>query len=91
MFGGAVADQRAAFIVESLEHDLVDRPFSQLRSLMKAPDQRAAQEPQIVAMPAQGLPDRPRLSRWRKNGLKHSTIARPGATSRSSYIQLVGH
>jgi hypothetical protein len=31
-----------------------------------------------------------RLSRWRKNDLKHSTICRPGEKSRSSYIQLFG-
>jgi hypothetical protein len=32
-----------------------------------------------------------KLSRWRKNDLKHSTIYRPGDKSRCSYIQLVGH
>lgn len=37
------------------------------------------------------LRDKSRLRRWRKNGLKHSTICWPGDKSRSSYLQLPGH
>src|ERR1700748_2697209 len=37
------------------------------------------------------LRDWPELTRWRKNGLKHSTISWPCDRSRSSYIQLLGH
>jgi hypothetical protein len=35
--------------------------------------------------------DRFEFSRWRKNGVKYSTIFSPGGTSRSSPRQLLGH
>jgi hypothetical protein len=56
LFGrSAVGDQRSAFVVESLAYDLVDWPVSRPRGLMEVGDQRAAQEPQVVAMLAQGF------------------------------------
>ena len=86
-----MGDQRSAFIIEGSEHDILDRALSQPRSLMQITDELAAKEPQVVTMLMQVLRDSLRLSRWRKNDLKHSTICQPGDKSRSSYIQLVGH
>ena len=60
---GTVADERSAFIVDDLAHDFIDRPFSQPRSFMEIADQRATQEPQIVAMPAQGFAREAQLNR----------------------------
>ena len=91
IFGRAVGDERSTFVIEGREHDLLRRPLSQPRALMQVRDDLAAEQPQVVAMLAQGFGDRSELSRWRKNGLKHSTICWPGSRSRSSYIQLPGH
>ncbi len=55
IFGGAVGDQRTAFTVESRKHDLIHRPFSQPRGVMKVADQLAAKQPQVVAMLTQGF------------------------------------
>jgi hypothetical protein len=48
-----VGDQGAAFVIEGFAHDLINRPFSRPRRLMEVADEFAAQQPQVVAMPAQ--------------------------------------
>ena len=55
IFGGAVGDQRAVFTIESREHDVIHRPFSQPRGVMEGADQLAAKQPQVVAMLTQGF------------------------------------
>jgi len=55
LLGRAVGDQRSTFVIQGGEHDLRHRSLPQPRALVQVRDDLAAEQPQVVAMLAQGL------------------------------------
>ena len=55
IFGPAVGDERSTFVIEEREHDLVCRPLSKPRVLMQFRDDRATENPQVIAVRSQGF------------------------------------
>ena len=91
MFGRAAADQGTLVVMDGGDHDSMT---PRRRSRGSSCRRRISSPPRshrLSRCRRSVLPVSPALSRCRKNGAKQSTIARPGARSRGSTIQLAGH
>ena len=62
----SVIEQRSAIIANGRAHERLDGPPSQFGILRQIPDQLAAQKPEIVPMPVQGLLRQPEAEQMMK-------------------------
>ena len=83
-FGLAMGEQRPAIIADEVADDLLDRPPAETAVHLQSADDLAAEHQMLSRCRRKVLRDRDRASSSRRNGLKHSTICRPGRMSPAS-------
>ena len=86
-----MGEQRPAIITNEVEDDLLDRPPAEIIVHLHPADDLTAEDPDVVAVLAQGLARQSSGQHFAQERLEASTIRSRYGMSRFSYAQLPGH